>query len=178
MPDEPQSALLAAILEQTAYIKNLARDIQTIRGELIKVVNYMHEAESEIPEKMRRFMMYFHDAHDMQNFYHEQGQQAPPWLIREVERGADRFRHLVEDLEKPGEAFEQVRREMAQRPDNRYDHTRYLPKEVNHAPAPSSPQPVGPQSGTDHPREEHGLRSQHRAADSPDQAGPGPIPNG
>ena len=37
-------------LEQTAYLKNIARDIQTLKSNLLEVINYMHEAESEVPE--------------------------------------------------------------------------------------------------------------------------------
>lgn len=132
MANDPQTfenRLIAALEEQTAFLKNIARDMQSVKSEFSKVVNYMHDAESEVPEKMRRFIMYFHDAHDLQNLYHEQGAMVPPWVTREVERCADRFRHLVEDLEKPGETFEKVRREMTNRPDNRYDHTRMLPKQ-------------------------------------------------
>lgn len=109
-----------------AYLKNIARDIQAIRSQLTQVLNAIHEAESEVPEKMRRFIMYFHDVHDLVNFYHELGLGVPEYIKRETERCADRFRHLVEDLEKPGETFDRVRREMSTRPGNRYDHTKLL----------------------------------------------------
>lgn len=123
--------VLAALEEQNGYLKSLQRDIQALKSDFQKVVNYMHDAESEVPEKMRRFIMYFHDVHDLQNLYHEQGLEVPKYILREVERCADRYRHLVEDLEKPGETFEKVRREMGNREGNRYDHTAMLPKQEN-----------------------------------------------
>lgn len=144
--------LLAALEDQTAYMKNIARDIQSIKSDLIKVLNYIHDAESEVPEKMRRFIMYFHDAHDLINLYHEQGLQIPDWVKREVERCADRYRHLVEDLEQPGETFEKVRREMTNRPGNYYDHSKLLPKmEKKDETRPSPNGVVGDQSGTEVP---------------------------
>jgi hypoxanthine-guanine phosphoribosyltransferase len=131
--EDPNAATLGVLTEIRDLMKNLARDQQTIKSNLLSVINYMHDAESEVPEKMRRFIMYFHDVHDLTSFYHEMGQQSPPWINREAERCADRFRHLVEDLEKPGETFEKVRREMASRPNNRYDHTKLLDQETPNA---------------------------------------------
>lgn len=119
MIDTPQSM-------SEAHLKNIARDIQDIKSNLLQVINYMHDAEAEVPEKMRRFIMYFHDMHDLVNFYHELGLETPAWISREVERCADRLRHLIEDQEKPGETFEKVRREMSKREGNRYDHTKLL----------------------------------------------------
>ena len=37
----------------------------TIKNMVAQVVNYIRDAESEIPEKMRRFMNYMHDVHDI-----------------------------------------------------------------------------------------------------------------
>lgn len=122
MADEPKPEQIP----DNIYLQRIARDIQSLKSEMTKVVNYMHDAESEVPEKMRRFIMYFHDVHDLVGFYHEMGLEAPPWIQRETERCADRFRHLVEDLEQPGETFEKVRQEMSKRTGNRYDHTRLL----------------------------------------------------
>lgn len=123
--DEPKAQSSTEV-----YLQRIARDIQSIKSELSKAINFMHDAESEVPEKMRRFIMYFHDVHDLVNFYHELGQEPPHYIKSEAERCADRFRHLVEDLNQPGEIFEKVRREMANRPGNRYDHTKLLSKET------------------------------------------------
>jgi hypothetical protein len=136
---------------QTAALQRMARDIQDIKSNLLQVINYMHEAESEVPEKMRRFIMYFHDVHDLITLYHSIGQEPGPWILRETERCADRFRHLVEDLEKPGEAFEKVRREMSTRPGNRYDHTKLLATETKHETGNGEPQQSTTENGTPRP---------------------------
>jgi len=88
----------------------------------------MVDAESEIPEKMRRFIMYMHDVHDIVNLYHEGGQEAPQHVKREMERCDDRYRQLLQELHLDGGTFEKVRREMAKDPENRWEHTRFLPK--------------------------------------------------
>lgn len=112
-----------------AHLKAMARDIQALRSMLTEVVNYMKEAESEIPEKMRRFMMYFHDVHDIKYMYEEHGQPPPAHVVKEIERCDDRYRHLLEDLNLDTGAFERVRQEMSKRTGNRWDHSRLLPKE-------------------------------------------------
>lgn len=33
-------------------------------------------------KKMRRFIMYMHDIHDVKNFYVEGGLQVPVWVLR------------------------------------------------------------------------------------------------
>lgn len=115
--------------DSEAHLKNMARDMQALRSMLTEVVNYMKEAESEIPEKMRRFMMYFHDVHDIKYMYEEHGQPPPTHVVREIERCDDRYRHLLDDLHLDTGAFEKVRQDMTKRTGNRWDHSRLLPKE-------------------------------------------------
>jgi hypothetical protein len=112
----------------TAYLQNIARDLAQIRTLLTTAINATTEAESEVPEKIRRFAMYMHDIHDMLNFYREGGHEAPEHVKREAERCDDRLRHLLEDLNTDTGAFERIRQEMTQRPGNRWDHSRLLPK--------------------------------------------------
>src|SRR5229473_2130230 len=107
-------------------LDRIARELKPIREMLSKVINYMVDAESEVPEKMRRFIMYMHDVHDIVNLYHEGGQPAPEHVLREMERCDDRYRQLLKDLHTDGGVFEKVRREMAKDADNRWDHTRQL----------------------------------------------------
>lgn len=114
--------------DDDSVTRNMARDIQTLKNNLLEVINYMHDAESEVPEKMRRFVMYFHDLHDIKYIYEEAGHTVPPYILREMERCDDRFRHLVEELNKPGAAFDKVRREMTKHEGNRWDHAAMLPK--------------------------------------------------
>jgi hypothetical protein len=116
--------------ETDAHIANLARDMRQVLLELRDVVKYMKEAESEIPEKMRRFIMYMHDVHDIKNLYEEHGQVPPAHIQREMERCDDRYRQLLEDGNAEGGWNNKVRAEMTLRPGNRWDHSRMLPKET------------------------------------------------
>ena len=116
--------------ESEAQIANLTRDMRAILLEVREVTKYMKEAESEVPEKVRRFIMYFHDVHDMQNLYNELGLIPPLHIKQEIERCADRFKHILEDMydtNKHG-AFERVRQDMSERSGNRYDWTHALAK--------------------------------------------------
>ena len=111
------------------YLERIARDMREIRNLLTTFVNSSVEAESEVPEKMRRFTMYMHDMHDIMHMYHETGHEPPEYVKSEVRRCDDRYRHLLEDLNTDTGAFERVRQEMSQRTGNRWDHSRLLPKE-------------------------------------------------
>lgn len=115
----------------SVYLDRIARELKQIRELVTSAVNANREAESEIPEKMRRFVMFMHDIHDISFMYHEVGQEPPQWVKSEMERCDDRFRQLLEELHTDGGAFERVRREMAKDPANKWDHTRALspPKE-------------------------------------------------
>lgn len=117
---------------EKVYLERIARDMATIKQMLAKVVNYMVDAESEVSEKMRRFIMYYHDVHDVCYTYTEMGHEPPAHIKRELERCDDRFRQLLEAAHTDGGTFEKVRREMAKDPLNRWDHTRQLskPKEL------------------------------------------------
>ncbi len=110
------------------YLKRIDANMKLVREMMTKVVNYMVDAESEVPEKMRRFIMYMHDVHDIVNLYHEGGQQVPRHVMAEMERCDDRYRQLLEGMHSDGGTFEKVRREMAEDPLNRWDHTRQLTK--------------------------------------------------
>lgn len=106
----------------------IAQELRIIRENTGKAIFAMREAEAEIPEKMRRFIMYMHDVHDIVNLYHENGQPPPAHVLREMERCDDRYRQLLDELHLDGGAFEKVRRTMAEDPLNRWDHTRQLSK--------------------------------------------------
>ncbi len=114
-------------------IERIARELKDIRELTSFMVNAIRDAESEIPEKMRRFIMYMHDVHDIINLYHENGHPPPQHVLREMERCDDRYRQILDEMHKDGGTFERVRREMAKDPLNRWDHTRQLtkPKETS-----------------------------------------------
>ena|ERR1700734_1332244 len=114
--------------DEEVKLDRIARELKDIRALLTSVVNSIREAETEIPEKMRRFVMYMHDIHDVCYMYEERGQPVPAHILRELERCDDRLRQLLEELHLDGGAFEKVRREMAKDSNNRWDHTRQLAK--------------------------------------------------
>ena len=108
------------------YLERIASDMKIILEQLGKALTYMADAESEVPEKMRRFVMYMHDMHDVKNMYQELGLEVPSYVMREVERCDDRLRQMLSEQHSDGGTFEKVRREMAKDPENRWDHTRQL----------------------------------------------------
>ena len=119
--------------DDTNLLERIARELKDIRELTSFMVNAIRDAESEIPEKMRRFIMYMHDVHDIVNLYHENGHPPPQHVLREMERCDDRYRQILDEMHKDGGTFERVRREMAKDPLNRWDHTRQLakPKETS-----------------------------------------------
>jgi hypothetical protein len=119
MADEPLHS--AAV-----YLERIWQECRKTRELMSQFVNDMRQAESEIPESIRRFMNYFHDCHDIKHIYEEHGVEPPEYLMRELERLHDRYRQLVGELNAGGGTFDKVRREMATDPMNRYDHTRLL----------------------------------------------------
>lgn len=112
----------------TFHLKDIARDMREMLLLTREIVKYMKEAETEVPEKMRRFIMYMHDVHDVSYLYEERGLPIPEHIRREMERCDDRYRHLLEDGNADTGWLERVRAEMTQRGGNRWDHSRMLPK--------------------------------------------------
>lgn len=113
-----------------SLLKRIARDTKETRNLMTQWINAQVDAESEIPEKMRRFITYMHDLHDVGYMYEERGHPIPKHILHELERCDDRYRHLLEDLHADTGAFEKVRQEMTQREGNRWEHGRLLPKET------------------------------------------------
>lgn len=107
-------------------LQRIARELAMLRQLCTTAVNYLRDAEAEVPEKMRRYMNYMHDVHDIKYMYEEQGQDVPQHVLRELERLDDRYRQLLSELTFAGGTFDKVRREMAADPKNRWDHTKQL----------------------------------------------------
>ena len=126
MAEDEDEGLGAPQHPPEVYLKRIAQDMKTIRIMLGKVINYMVEAETEVSEKMRRFMMYMHDLHDVSYIYEERGLPVPAHVLREMERCDDRYRQLLHEAHTDGGTFEKVRREMARDKHNRWDHTKLL----------------------------------------------------
>lgn len=123
MTDEPSELHVT----DRDILLRIARELKSIREEVRTAITAMRGAEAEVSEKMRRFVMYWHDLHDILNIFEERGHQAPPYVLREMERCDDRFRQLLEEAHEAGGTFEKVKREMAADVHNRWDHTKALP---------------------------------------------------
>lgn len=131
-PELLAEKISSLIEKQSVELNRIARELTTIRQLVSDAVNYIRDAESEIPEKMRRFMNYMHDVHDVTYMYEERGLPVPQYHLREMERCDDRFRQLLKEMHLEGGAFSKVRREMAEDKDNRWDHTRQLAFKPGH----------------------------------------------
>jgi hypothetical protein len=107
-------------------LKRIATELKDIRRLLTESSNHHREAEAEIPDKIHRFVLYMHDIREISRMYQELGHNPPEYISRELERCDDRLRHLLEDLHTDGGTFEKVRRDMAERKGNRWDHTRAI----------------------------------------------------
>lgn len=110
------------------YMERSSRELKQIRELLITVTAFMRNAETEVPERNRRFVTYMHDLHDIIYMYESRGLDVPSYVHREMERCDDRFRQLYTEANTDGGWGEKLRREMAADPLNRWDHTRELPK--------------------------------------------------
>ncbi len=108
-------------------LAEIRRELGTIRHLLSEGIRYLRDAESEIPERIRRFSHHMHSIHDIKYMYEELGVPIPDHLKEELQRVDDRFRQLLAEENAEGGTFSKVRREMATDPKNRFEHTRQLP---------------------------------------------------
>ena len=63
-------------------LNRVGQELQSIKVMMQQVVNFIRDAESEIPEKMRRYMNYMHDVHDISYMYEEKGIDVPQYVLR------------------------------------------------------------------------------------------------
>jgi hypothetical protein len=122
-------------------LERIARELKTIREQTTKALFALSDAETEIPEKLRRFMSYTHDTHAMKFMYEEVGHSAPAYLMRELERVDDRYRQIMKEMKTEGGPINKVLREMAADPNNRWDHTKLLPKQTTESNDEARPSP-------------------------------------
>jgi hypothetical protein len=126
--DEPDFKLDDSVTERDLLFR-IARELTTIRKGVSQALYAMGEAEKEVPEKMRRFMNYFHDVVHVKGEYVTLGLTPPKEIDQEMERNHDRALQILHDLHSDGGHFEKVRREMTTHPVTpRYDHSRQLAK--------------------------------------------------
>ncbi len=126
---ESEDRIIGLLSELLIEQKRTSRELTTIRQLVTTAVQFARDAESEIPENYRRFVNAFHDVHHIKWVYEEVGIAVPPHIHRELERLDDRYRQMLEKMNTAGGAFDKVRREMADDPNNRWDHTRLLMQE-------------------------------------------------
>ncbi len=128
MADEPEYKLDDTLTDRDLLFR-IARELTTIRQGVSKALFAMGEAEKEVPEKMRRFMNYFHDVVHVKGEYVTLGLVPPKEIDQEMERNHDRALQILHDLHSDGGHFEQVRRDMTQHPVKpRFDHSRQIAK--------------------------------------------------
>ena len=125
MNDEPELKLDDSVTERD-LLWRIAKELTTLRKLNSELVRFMRDAETEVPESLRRFANYMHDIHDIRYMYEETGTPVPQHVIDELQRCDDRYRQILKTLHSDGGALEKIRREMAEDPENRYDHTRQL----------------------------------------------------
>jgi hypothetical protein len=128
MNEEQFNKLFDILSQIQANTLRSAQEMQAVKKMLQEVTFYMKEAETEVSEKMRRFVMYMHDLHDIMFLYESRGLPIPDYVGREIERCDDRYRQLLEEANLEGGTFNKVRRDMASDPNNRWDHARFLAK--------------------------------------------------
>src|SRR5215467_3096940 len=91
---------------QKVYLERISRDMREMTLMFREVIKYMKDAEAEVTEKMRRFMMYMHDVHDVTYMYEERGLPIPQYIARELERVDDRYRQLLKEAHTDGGVFD------------------------------------------------------------------------
>lgn len=122
---EPEFKLDDSVTERDLLFR-IYRELVTIRKQNTELVRFMRDAETEVPESLRRFANYFHDIHDIKYMYEEHGVRPPEHVVQEIERLDDRYRQILQAHNTDGGAIEKIRREMAADPENRYNHTKEL----------------------------------------------------
>lgn len=122
---EPEFKLDDSVTERDLLFR-IARELTQLRQQNTELLRFYREAETEIPESLRRFANYMHDVHDIKFMYEEHGTIPPKHVLDEIERLDDRYRQILKAHNSDGGAIEKVRREMAADPENRYDHAKQL----------------------------------------------------
>ena len=123
--DEAPFALDDSVTERD-LLWRIARELTQIRKLNSELVRFMRDAETEVPESLRRFANYYHDVHDVRYMYEEHGTVVPQHVNDELERLDDRYRQILKAHNTEGGSIEKIRREMAADPENRWDVAKQL----------------------------------------------------
>jgi hypothetical protein len=125
MDQEPDYKLDDKVTERDLLFR-IVRELTTLRKQNTELLRFYRDAETEVPESLRRFANYFHDIHDIKFMYEEHGVRPPQHVVDEIERLDDRYRQILKAHNTDGGAIEKIRREMAADVENRYNHTKEL----------------------------------------------------
>jgi hypothetical protein len=109
--------------DPNTYLKRISDDMSALRKDFDKLFTYINRAEQYVPEHFRRFAMAFHDVYHIRNAHSELGIPIPKHLDRAIELLSDKFKHVVDDLEAEGGAFNKTRKEVVERGDYQFDHS-------------------------------------------------------
>jgi hypothetical protein len=121
---EQAEAIRAKVVHDDAtYLKRISDDMSAVRKGFDKLFAYIDRAEQYVPEHFRRFAMAYHDIYHIREGHTSLGLPVPKHLDRAIELMADKFKHVVEDLESSGGAFHKARQEVVQRGGYDYDHS-------------------------------------------------------
>ena len=130
-PERHEPKLDESVTERDLLFR-IANDLKILRIQNTELLKFYREAETEVPESLRRFANYFHDVHDIKYMYEEHGTKPPQHILDEIERLDDRYRQILKAHNTDGGVIEKVRREMAGDKDNRYDHAKQLTFKGSH----------------------------------------------
>ncbi len=125
MAEESDFKLDDSVTERDLLFR-MCRELTRLRQQNTELLRFYRDAETEVPESLRRFANYFHDIHDIKYMYEEHGSRPPQHVLDEIERLDDRYRQILKAHNTEGGAIEKIRREMASDSENRYKHTKEL----------------------------------------------------
>ncbi len=125
MNQDPEIKLDDSVTDRH-LLHRIARELTQLRVQNAELLRFYRDAETEVPESLRRFANYFHDIHDIKYMYEEHGSRPPQHVLDEIERLDDRYRQILKSHNTDGGSIEKIRREMASDPHNRYDHAKQL----------------------------------------------------
>lgn len=90
---------------------DILAELKSINAKLTAVMVYMHQAEREVPEYLRRMSMYYNDLFHSKILWESHGQQMPQFLKDEVDRVHHRLEEcILEETSQGGKFYEHKRR--------------------------------------------------------------------
>jgi hypothetical protein len=99
-------------------------ELRKISDKLTSVLDAVARAESEVPEYMRRFVMYYHDIIHIREAHVQLGLDVPDHINHEIERVSDRMKQLVDMEHNQGGTFHRVMEDMKKIGGMKYKHGR------------------------------------------------------